>query len=359
MILYLTVPTSSGMIHQSIYALVEQARAQFKARGWTLIFDPVQDRPTMACRNASVNRCLRTPATVFLTIDSDAVVDLEGLMELCETIRRDDVDIVAGWSLIHRESHGDIVPCVVKPRGADPEQPDRWPLDLVSPYAEEPVEITGGAVGTHAVMVKRRVFEAMKSTGRLYFEDIHYRDPAHRDFGGRDQGHDLMFCKAAADLGFRLWLHPGVFWGHRKDVDLRWVHDLARNMAAKVNAHAAVAQLLRETPDDPPAWMILRVAEEAAGIWRDGGAAVASPGVLLRLLRVFLGERAMTPQQVNGQAVGLVALRKGEPWPGCVRGEPCTLVMEETEQETVNAFIEMGSNPEWESVGRGAVVTCG
>jgi len=261
--LFLTVPYDNE-IDPTIVAFKDAAQALFRARGWSMRFEPVRDRPTMACRNAQVNRFLSTPYDTFLTLDHDCIPtmhgkpDMAGLMHLIEDIQRDDIDVVGGWTLIHMEGHDpELVPCVVDAyRAEDGEHP----INFVAPYSGEPLhEFKGGGIGSHCLMVKRCVFESMRNAGRLYFDDIHDRDPQSKTFGSRILGHDLAFSRLAQDMGFRVWLDNRVFWGHRKPVDLRWVHDLVRDLTRRIDAHASVALAA-----DPhvPAWMTLREAEE-------------------------------------------------------------------------------------------------
>ena len=249
--LFLTVP-HEGSYRAEIHEFVDAARAAFMARGWSLLFDPVRDRPTMACRNNQANRFLTTPCDVFLTLDHDCLPtrngrpDIEGLMHLIEDLQTDEIDVVGGWTLIYMEHHGDLVPCVVGAKGSNPERPDEWPIDFVAPYSKDPLtEIRGGGLGSHCIAVKRRVFESMKKAGRMPFEDVHFRDPEDPRHGGRDIGHDLAFCQLAQDLGFRVWMDNRVFWGHVKDVDLRWIHDVVKGLSdkiAKLEAEAKEAE---------------------------------------------------------------------------------------------------------------------
>lgn len=243
--LYLTCP-HDGSIAAEVFALVESARSHFRARGWSLIWDPVRDRPTMSCRNNQVNRFRTTPCDRMVTLDSDCIPtrgghpDVEGLVWLCEALDRPGVGVVGGWSLIHDEGRGMLLPCVVRPKGSNPKKPDEWPLDMAIPYAQEPIhDVTGGGIGTHCLAVKREVVDAMVFSGRIPFEDVYDRDPASPSFGCRKLGHDLNFCALAADLGYRVCLHNRVYWGHRKDVDLRWVHDTILDLRCRLEERDA------------------------------------------------------------------------------------------------------------------------
>ncbi len=278
MILFFTVPTE-GYIRHEITSFKDAAASMMKSHGDTLIWSPVTDsgswsrKPTMACRNRTIEDMLNTIATRYLSMDYDCIPfrdeqpDMVGLGYMLDDLERDDVDVVFGWSLIHRPRENDLVPCVLAPQGQPTvhtpnPRPDQWPLDFVSPYSDEPLtELKGGAVGSHCFMVKREVFLAMKAAGRLYFDDVHDRDPDSDRYGGRIQGHDVSFCQLAQDLGFRVWLDNRIFWGHMKDVDLRWIHDLVRGFTRRIDAHQSVA--LKAYPDSP-AWVTLRIAEEEA-----------------------------------------------------------------------------------------------
>jgi hypothetical protein len=278
LILFFTSPTE-GYIRHEIMSFKDSAAALMRARGDTLIWSPVTDCSTMACRNRGIEDMLKTPAGLYLSMDSDCkpfrdgAPDMLGLGYMLEALKRDDVDIVFGWSLILREAMGDLVPCVLRPKGSDKSQPERWPVDLVTPYLSEPLtEIKGGAVGSHCFMAKRRVFEGMRSAGRLYFDDVHERDPESPKYGGRIQGHDVSFCCLAQDLGYRVWVDNRVFWGHMKTVDLKWVHDIVLGLSQRIAAHESVAL---EADPGTPAWMTLRRAEERARghavcMYRDG-----------------------------------------------------------------------------------------
>lgn len=238
--LYLTCP-HQGYIRPEIFALKDSLQRRFRATGWQLVWDPVEDRPTMGCRNRQVHRFLSTNCDLFLTLDSDCVPerkgkpDVDGSLALLSCFDDPDVGAAGGWSLILDEPRGALLPCVVKAKGSNAARPHEWPLDLASPYSSVPVhDVTGGGIGTHCLAVRRDVFEAARAQGRIWFEDLYCRDPGSEMFGCRIQGHDLGFCRLVADLGYRVVLHNRVYWGHRKEVDLRMVHDALLDMRQRL-----------------------------------------------------------------------------------------------------------------------------
>lgn len=261
--LMISVP-HTGTLRAEIDDFVQAAKAVFRSRGWVLDYRKPHDRPTASCRNRQVHVFRETPYDYLLTMDADCTPtkadgspDIDGLLRLLNAIQNPEVDIVAGWTLIQREDAGDMVPCVVWP----PDEKGEWPVDNGRPYlqANPMQEITGGGVGTHCMMIKRRVFDGFLAAGRIWFEDIIDRDPSSPDFGCRRVGHDFMFTRTAADLGYRVWLRNDVLWGHRKDVDLRWVHDVVRGLTKRIDAHALIAKALKFLLSPG---LVLRAAEE-------------------------------------------------------------------------------------------------
>lgn len=364
--LLISVPTGSGWVRDEINDLVEAARAHFRARGWIVHYDRVRDRPTMACRNRQCTRLIDSPFTHMLMLDSDALPtdeeerpDVRGLIAMCEAALRDDVDIVAGWSLILDEGRSRLTPCVAHPPGTNPDDPTGWPPDVVSPYSSEPlVEITGHGVGAHCLLISREVIEAMRHAGRLPFDDVHDRDPYSPTWGGRLLGHDFAFTTLAADLGFRVWLAPKVFWGHLKEIDLRWFHDTVREMSMKIDSHAAVAQAMdqRLHAEEPP-WLILRAAEEAAKLHKDGHAVCDSRAVF-DVLHVLLGARVWTAPPSDG-AIGLVVHTYSSPLPaGGEYADNCTLIAQYADAEAVKEFVDMFDGGTYERLGEGLVARC-
>lgn len=332
MILYLSVP-HDGYYRPEITQFRDATSAWLKSRGDTLIWDPVRDRPTMACRNNQIRRFLETPATVFLTMDWDCnpfrngIPDIDGLSWMLDSMKKPEIDVVYGWTLIYTGEH--MVPCVMKQtvgRGV-------WPLDFAMPYEKEPLhDLQGGAVGSHCFMAKRKVFLGMIAPGKLWFDDVHERDPESPKYGGRIQGHDVSFCRQAQDRGFRLWLDNRILWGHMKEVDLRWVHDLVRELTRRIDAHQTVAL---DFDPDTAAWVTLRRAEE-----HDKGSAVC----------VYRGQY-QPPGRDNSPIPGWRGSRDPE-------DEPLTLIFELVDAPAWKAWQE---NPilhqRVEYVEDGAVVT--
>lgn len=350
--LMLAVPYE-GFLAGEIDDLAWALRAEFRSRGWTLMYRKVQDRPTMACRNRIAVEFLKTPCDALLSLDRDSLPttrggqpDVAGTLQLIEDLESPDVDVVFGLYMILRENEGDLVPGVVHAQGSDPAQPDRWPLNLEAPYAHEGlVEITGGGAGTHCVLIARHVLEAMQSGGRLPFEDVHERRPEHPRFGARILGHDLAFCKLAADMGYRVWLDNRVHWGHRKHVDLRWVHDLVRNLCKRLDSHALLGSMLGGSFDPPVSpWMVLRFAEELA-LRRP-----ASPWADHPLLQAMYQSDAM--REPSEAPADLVAVMNGERPQLAERG---VILMEPPDEE----ILEGRTVLRYSNVGSGAVVEFG
>lgn len=370
--LFLTVP------HQRYYAdeivqFRDAAQAMFNARGWSLIWDPVKDRPTMACRNNQVNRFLSTPCDVFLTLDYDCLPttkdgrpDIDGLMHLVEDLATDEIDVVGGWTLMHFEHQQTLVPCIAHPPGTDPSKPDEWPVDFVAPYSKDPLtELKGGGLGAHCLAFNRNVVESMRAAGRLYFEDVHDRDPASPTFGGRILGHDFAFCQLAVDLGFRVWMDNRVFWGHVKDVDLRWIHDLVKGQAERIDAHLAVADALAGARDPGLAgWFLLRIAEEAANVV---GMVQSAPGAPIDVLASLVGHDRLAAHgdMREENDVGLICVRHdddlrgsdGEYFKFYLRPD-CVIVTDRRDSENLDAVIKGMNVVHIENVGEGGVIRC-
>jgi hypothetical protein len=249
-------------------------------------------------RNRQVHEFLATDADVLVTVDSDAIPDLDGMKLLVDAIRRDDVDVAAGWSLMQCDAESGGVPNIFT---AHDEKANGRFLDPGIAHGKPGLhEFKGGAVGAHCVAIKRRVLEAMKEKGIIWFEDEFHRDTSLGDkFGTRKSGHDLLFFRRAQELGFRCWLDNRVFWGHVKETDLRDAYRQITSLYDEIASFRHIAQLLREA-DGNAGWsagpvFLMRMAYEAERLPEDEMCVECGSGLTTRILsRILPPERLVT-----------------------------------------------------------------
>ena len=278
-----SVPTDTlGMHHLSITQFIGQAEKACAERGIKFTHNLVPAKPNTTTRNIQCNEFLwgYPDADAVAFCDADAIPDVPSFLLLLDAIEREDVDICYGWSLIY--SDGELRPNVTGPPNA--EQHGARKTDTVTPHRVGGLyEITGGAAGSHCMIVKRRVIATMVEKDIPPFEDIFYRDHDAEPeaiqkewryrFGTRKRGHDFLLAERAAELGFRIWLDNRVYWGHVKPVDLRDWYDQVHAMSVNVRAQLPAINLLRELWGNEDwtvsAEFLMRMANEAVRVPHD------------------------------------------------------------------------------------------
>jgi hypothetical protein len=208
---------------------LHMARDYVQDRGWGFTRTFMPGREVCMVRNTQCHAVLDSEATDVLFVDSDAIpcnddgADIRGLGYLMDALEREDVDIVGGWSLSHGVNRPGK-PMIYLPPVGGLDNPKGCAFDYErTTFPHGLSEITGGALATHCLAVKRHVLERFAEDNTQWFQDL-YWDDYKRDgpkFGTRKWGHDLLFCIRAAEKGFRLWIDNRVFWGHLKSVDLK------------------------------------------------------------------------------------------------------------------------------------------
>jgi len=127
-------------------------------------------------------------------IDSDMTFPSDSLERLIEDAKREDVDIVGA-------------PCYRKVPKYEPcwfwEFPngeEKYYRKLETDLGEELFEVD--AMGSAFCLIKKKVFEKMKETGIPFYQ---YTDTLSED---------LLFCRKAKKLGFKIWVDPRLQIGH-------------------------------------------------------------------------------------------------------------------------------------------------
>jgi len=294
--LMISVPTlPHGSVPWQMARWMQQIVTEVPKLGWDVRQDfVIGQKGVCSVRNQQVHHFLSTDCDVLLTVDDDAIPDGPGLALLLEAIKRDDVDIVGGWSLMSTGSTEGL-PNIFTPHD---EKAGGCFLDAKLAHRAPGLhEITGGALGSHCIMVKRRVLEAFKERRLVYFEDEFRKDdPEDSKFGTRRLGHDVRFFQTAADLGFRTWCDNRVLWGHVKAVDLRdWYRAMGR-LYDEIASYIPIAQMLRESWGNEdftagPVYL-MRMAYEAAELPEDQICVECGSGLSSMLLsRILPPER--------------------------------------------------------------------
>ena len=141
-------------------------------------------------RNLIATKALEDVSTEYiLMIDDDMTFDHDFLMKLISH----DVDIVAGLAF---KRTPDYHPCVYK---AKPGTNEYIPI---LPNVFQEVDI----VGTGGILIKRKVFEALKYP---YFETWFDKENADKHYSV-----DFDFCIKAKNAGFKIFVDPEALMGH-------------------------------------------------------------------------------------------------------------------------------------------------
>lgn len=152
-----------------------------------------------AQRELIVRHALRANADYLLMIDDDIIVPANALADLLSVFDLDERAGIAGGLYYARDG---VRPMVVA---------DWKPYDTTSAYTpaflHEPVAVDG--VGFGCVLIKCAVFKAIEQP---YFAAQVFLEESLRRV--RVCNEDYLFCKRAADVGFRTYLHAGVRLRH-------------------------------------------------------------------------------------------------------------------------------------------------
>jgi hypothetical protein len=283
--LYLAVPCENSL-DPDIAGWLLQVDRWTKSVGWRLTFTAPRNRATCHSRNLLCGQALKSSADLFLTLDSDCRPDMEGFLALIADAENEEVDVVGGWSLVFRKSPDGVrlVPNIYRaPAGEETDWSPYYEVVHAPPGCHE---ITGNGMGSHCLLIKRRVLQGFYDAGLQWFEDLFKVEQSHgplsdlaptkyplEEFGLREQGHDLTFCLRAKDLGFRVYVDNRVLWGHQKGVDLadwwRTAEQDRRQIGAVVQLVAALQEVsdkdwvLRQVPPE----FLMRYAYEADGCY--------------------------------------------------------------------------------------------
>jgi len=241
-------PTAGQNPTWRLVSFYDQLRDHFTRNGWRLrreLSSTSAAGGAAEARNSIVENFLKTDIDRLLLIDVDALPDVGGVLRLMDAADRDDVDAVAGWSVICKA--GKDGPVLVPNITGRPDEKGNWPVRVDLIGAETGLhEITGGAVGSHCILVKRRVFDAMRKARAMYFEDDFQRQvDKPQVFGTRLTGHDFVFCRSLHRMRFRLWVDTSVFWGHLKETDLRDWFIMTSDMLGRLQSQRQLVDVLR------------------------------------------------------------------------------------------------------------------
>ena len=164
-------------------------------------------RVTNQSRNLLVHKMLNGPWTHILMLDSDMVFPAGTLGRLLSH----DVDIVGGFYL--RKVRGNL-PCAAR-FGDDGRPMSVWPM----PTLEEV-----DAIGTGAILIKRKVFEDIEPP---WFE---YRpvEPSWDDSKVEQISEDYVFCDKARDAGYKIYVDGSLICGHVGPY-IVWPHQVTGN----------------------------------------------------------------------------------------------------------------------------------
>lgn len=310
--LHISVPAGpDGNVHVQLAEWMLEARLRPPA-GWEVSHDWYVGYPTCANRNAQARDALARGADWLLVVDSDALPDMAGLRLLLEAAARPDVDVVAGWTVIGHPVFP-LRPCIYH-------LPER--VGAITTADEEIIsrpfglhELKTSGVGTHCVLIARRVLEAFKEKGVLWFEDVYCTDKADPRWSERIEGHDFLFCRRAMEMGFRLWVDTRVFWGHSKTVDLRryFRDDRAarRDLLAQTHAVDLLRRLWGNTTFSAPTDYLMRLAMEVATMG-EGICVECGSGLTSALLAEMLPtERLVTLEEDEGYGQETARKRPG------------------------------------------------
>lgn len=251
LLISIPVPPHGNMVAHLTHFLL--AAWQHHYKDWDIKIDIVPHKPVAAARNMQVRRFLWDPdldhRDVFLTIDADAVPNLEGMEWMLEHIQRDDIDCINGLALMN--TNGGPMPVCQKYVGEGTVIYDEI---LMKDPDDGPYELINGGVGAAALMITREGLLKLYDAGRIWFKDtirdasmehhvlvegikqckghpeqfyeqvknwvenIDHLDKHH--VGSRHLGQDVWFFKMCHDVGVRCWVDTRIFWGHVKSVDM-------------------------------------------------------------------------------------------------------------------------------------------
>lgn len=153
-------------------------------------------------------------------IDSDETITPEAFDRLCAAAHEVDRPIVAGlyFGAFPGSLHPTPVPMILR-------RNERGSFDSIDDFPADGV-IPIDAAGTGALLVHRRVFEAMRDASNASPVGVHeagiwcwFKD---MPVAGQWVGEDIFFCLRATDMGFPIYAATGCRLRHRKTY---WVTD--------------------------------------------------------------------------------------------------------------------------------------
>jgi len=143
------------------------------------------------------NMAVRDMAGDYLMfIDADMAFPPNAFVQLKKHLERDDVDIVSGVCVRKRHPYRPTM-FMRHPKFEERKKTKEKRYQEVVIWPDYLFEVD--AVGTAFMLIKRKVFEAMKAPWFKSKVDI---------------SEDLGFCEEARDLGFRIWVDPTCIIGH-------------------------------------------------------------------------------------------------------------------------------------------------
>ena len=198
--LFVAIPSSGNVSARFLHCVTQLAGATESGLRIEQFFGAGVINARIVAANRFVNS---TQFTHFLSIDSDMVFDPEQVKRLCGH----DEDIVGGFYAKKQEKL-EYVCCAL------PEKPEADSRGLMEMKR----------IGTGFLMVKRRVFEAMKEK----WKDTETFINSHKEevFNFYPMGvvnreyvsEDWYFCDRARELGFKVYGDTEVVLGHVGDV---------------------------------------------------------------------------------------------------------------------------------------------
>jgi SAM-dependent methyltransferase len=244
---YREAPPRAGALicaYRSLSVPTHASVLKLEASGWDVPPIKYGDGYIPRARGIIVSKWYRQTADdVFLMIDDDIVFepnDANRLVELC----RKGHDIICAAYPIRDGAHLAIAV--------------NDPKDIHFHPDEPPKQIRYAATGFMAV--HRRVIDALIKTLPLCHANqdwaywpmfggmvIEERDPVEHV----DLSEDWAFCQRATDLGFKIWLDPGIRLGHLATMEID-----VMNMKTVSQAHQQRRRGLGLEPDDDEADML-------------------------------------------------------------------------------------------------------
>lgn len=195
---------NQGAIRPELSYLVTDFTHQNKYR---LYLSYPADKPISFNRNKIVKDFLsKSEYDYLMMIDSDIIPPLNYL-DLVDHLADDDKDIISGVCFAYMQDS--VVPLVLE-YNKDPNDKPFLVKSLEGNEGLVPVD----AVGTGAIIIKRKVLEQVKAPFLNRYDEE----------GMKTMGLDLSFCDKANKLGFKTWCHLDYICSHWAKMDLKTVY---------------------------------------------------------------------------------------------------------------------------------------